>query len=233
MSSLERYLKAEFGDPAERKKEEQKQRVVKIVRGLPGSGKTYLANALVRDAQKKGLRAIRCSADTYFEVDGKYVFDVNKLQENHKKAQDAVDRLLALNDLEQKTDSGKTSEPPTFDPQAFDMDDPNWERVDPKTLKEREKKEEPYHLVVIDNTHVALWEMKPYVESALKHGYKVQFCEPETAWRRNPTQCAQKCTKGVPLHSIQRMSVKFVMGATVEAVLKSTPPTTFGPKDIA
>nr|XP_015197358.1 PREDICTED: NEDD4-binding protein 2-like 1 [Lepisosteus oculatus] len=39
--------------------------------------------------------------------------------------------------------------------------------------------------VIIDNTNIHLWEMKPYVEMALEFGYYVNFKEPETSWKNN------------------------------------------------
>lgn len=190
MSSLERFLKAEFGAVTNTPpKVDKGQRVVKIVRGIPGSGKTWLANNLVKIAQKNGLRAIRCSADTFFEIEGKYKFVPEKVQENHKRCQDQVEGFLALNSGGAET-----------------------------------KREDPYHLVIVDNTHILLWEMKPYVESAVRHGYKVEFCVPDTKWRNDPNQCFQKCTKGVPLDAIKAMNRKFIAAATVDSVLKSEIP---------
>lgn len=46
-----------------------------ILRGLPGSGKSYWAKE-VKDAKI-------VSADAYFMVDGKYQFDLSKLREAH------------------------------------------------------------------------------------------------------------------------------------------------------
>lgn len=65
--------------------------------------------------------------------------------------------------------------------------------------------------IIIDNTNIQAWEMKPYVsmvlefsksvyqqrsltsftltkisEQALEWGYSVDFCEPDTSWRFDP-----------------------------------------------
>ncbi|XP_060753725.1 NEDD4-binding protein 2-like 2 isoform X3 [Neoarius graeffei] len=42
--------------------------------------------------------------------------------------------------------------------------------------------------VVIDNTNVQAWEMKPYVTLALETGYRVEFVEPETSWKCDPVE---------------------------------------------
>ena len=53
-------------------------KTVYILRGVPGSGKTFLANVL-----KDALGAEIFSADDYFEKDGEYKFDREKLTEAH------------------------------------------------------------------------------------------------------------------------------------------------------
>ena len=49
-----------------------------IVRGIPGSGKSTLAQKI---AARNGIEYFE--ADMYFEVNGKYVFDVAKLRQAH------------------------------------------------------------------------------------------------------------------------------------------------------
>ena len=52
-----------------------------LLRGLPGSGKTTLAES---------LGGSHMEADKYFTYDGKYVFDVTKLKDAHDWCQNAV-----------------------------------------------------------------------------------------------------------------------------------------------
>ncbi|KAM9853702.1 uncharacterized protein n4bp2l2 isoform 2-T2 [Aulostomus maculatus] len=40
--------------------------------------------------------------------------------------------------------------------------------------------------IIIDNTNIQAWEMKPYVQMALERGYQVDFCEPNTSWKFDP-----------------------------------------------
>ncbi|MCJ8740362.1 hypothetical protein PDJAM_G00058070 [Pangasius djambal] len=42
--------------------------------------------------------------------------------------------------------------------------------------------------VIIDNTNVQAWEMKPYVRVALETGYRVEFVEPDSSWKRDPVE---------------------------------------------
>jgi len=49
-----------------------------VLRGLPGSGKSHIANTLA-----KNLGYIICSADYYWIENGEYKFDLNKLRNAH------------------------------------------------------------------------------------------------------------------------------------------------------
>lgn len=59
--------------------------------------------------------------------------------------------------------------------------------------------------VVIDNTNVKAVHMKPYVLSAMEHGYIVRIVEPETAWRFDVDELARRNTHEVSRSTIQRM----------------------------
>ena len=59
-----------------------------IVRGLPGSGKSKFAEALV------GHDFLVCEADKYFMVDGEYKFDGSKLKEAHESCRNLVETYM-------------------------------------------------------------------------------------------------------------------------------------------
>ena len=59
-----------------------------IVRGLPGSGKSTFAEALV------GSDFLVCEADKYFIVDGEYKFDATKLREAHEWCKNRVETYM-------------------------------------------------------------------------------------------------------------------------------------------
>ena len=59
-----------------------------IVRGLPGSGKSTFAEALV------GHDFLVCEADKYFMVDGEYKFDGSKLKEAHESCRNLVETYM-------------------------------------------------------------------------------------------------------------------------------------------
>lgn len=59
-----------------------------IVRGLPGSGKSTFAEALV------GADFLVCEADKYFMVDGEYKFDATKLKQAHEWCRNRVEIMM-------------------------------------------------------------------------------------------------------------------------------------------
>ncbi|XP_032823163.2 uncharacterized protein LOC116949687 [Petromyzon marinus] len=75
--------------------------------------------------------------------------------------------------------------------------------------------------VIIDNTNLNFWEMKPYVLAALEHTYKVIFKEPKTQWLLNANQLARRNTHGVTVEKIKRMLLRFERPASIDKVLNS------------
>jgi len=78
--------------------------------------------------------------------------------------------------------------------------------------------------IVIDNTNTQLWEMRPYVEAAVKHGYKVEFHEPNTPWKFNAEELAKRNSHGVPLDIIEQMLRNWEHNPTLESVLRAERP---------
>jgi tRNA uridine 5-carbamoylmethylation protein Kti12 len=64
-----------------------------IIRGLPGSGKTTLANQICSSIQSNNSL---WEADMYFEQDGEYKFNKMKIREAHEWCQKNVDHDLNL-----------------------------------------------------------------------------------------------------------------------------------------
>lgn len=63
--------------------------------------------------------------------------------------------------------------------------------------------------IVIDNTNLQKWEMRPYIHLALKHSYRIEFLEPDTSWKYSCKELARKTTHGVPKFKIEEMLYKF------------------------
>ena len=64
------------------------EKVLYIVRGIPGSGKSTFA---------KSLGGTHFEADMFFMKDGEYKFDMFKLKDAHKWCQDSVNTAMILN----------------------------------------------------------------------------------------------------------------------------------------
>lgn len=64
------------------------EKVLYIVRGIPGSGKSTFA---------KSLGATHFEADMFFMKYGEYKFDMTKIKDAHKWCQDSVNTAMILN----------------------------------------------------------------------------------------------------------------------------------------
>mmetsp|Transcript_50348 Transcript_50348/g.108485 ORF Transcript_50348/g.108485 Transcript_50348/m.108485 type:complete len:618 (+) Transcript_50348:395-2248(+) len=173
------------------------RRVVYLMRGAPGSGKSTMARKLLAahlDAQ--GVRwdpssavasscgslsrAFVLSTDDYFTVvdeagNSEYQFNVKKLREYHPKNQTRCEVMMEL---------GVT---PLF----------------------------------VDNTNISAWEMKDYVLAAEKHNYHIQVVEPddygdEKVWdagflhgRIGKDAAGRATGKEIPYNTLQRMINNF------------------------
>ncbi|XP_013373553.1 PREDICTED: NEDD4-binding protein 2 isoform X2 [Chinchilla lanigera] len=150
--------------------------VLVLLRGLPGSGKSFLARTL----QEDNPNGIILSTDDYFYINGQYQFDVKYLREahewNHNRAKEAF-----------------------------------------------EKKISP---IIIDNTNLQAWEMKPYVALSQKHKYKVLFREPDTWWKFKPKELARRNIHGISKEKITRMLEHYQRFVSVPIILSSSVPDT-------
>lgn len=88
----------------------------------------------------------------------------------------------------------------------------------------REAMQQQITPIVVDNTNLQFWEMKPYVEMAQKFNYEVVFKEPTTPWKFDVEELAKRNTHGVPKEVIKQMVQNYQPNPTVEEVLKSERP---------
>jgi len=77
------------------------QKQVLVLRGLPGSGKSFIADSFRgRAIRKNDDQTVVCSTDDFFMVDGLYRFDPTQLTEAHhtcfRKFTQAVDRDVEI-----------------------------------------------------------------------------------------------------------------------------------------
>ncbi|NXB35737.1 N4BP2 protein, partial [Eulacestoma nigropectus] len=148
--------------------------VLVLLRGVPGSGKSYLARNLLED----NPGGIILSTDDYFYKHGQYHYDPDCLGEAH--------------DWNKKRAK-----------EAFEM------RISP---------------IIIDNTNVQAWEMKPYVALAQQFKYKVMFQEPDTWWKFKPKELERRNIHGVSKEKIKRMLERYERCLTVRTILDSSVP---------
>ncbi|XP_065261149.1 NEDD4-binding protein 2 [Emys orbicularis] len=160
--------------PVMRKKTHLVGQVLVLLRGVPGSGKSFLARTLLEDNPS----GIILSTDDYFYKNGQYQYDANCLGEAHE-----------------------------------------WNR---KQAKEAfEKRISP---IIIDNTNIQAWEMKPYVALSQQYKYKVMFREPDTWWKFKPKELERRNIHGVSKEKIKRMLERYERCLTVNSILNSTVP---------
>ncbi|XP_075583789.1 NEDD4-binding protein 2-like 1 isoform X2 [Pelecanus crispus] len=79
--------------------------------------------------------------------------------------------------------------------------------------------------VIIDNTNIHAWEMKPYVMMARENRYEVVFQEPDTPWKFNVQELMRRNIHRVPLQKIQRMKEQYERNVTFHSVLHSEKPS--------
>ncbi|NXX58879.1 N42L1 protein, partial [Scopus umbretta] len=79
--------------------------------------------------------------------------------------------------------------------------------------------------VIIDNTNIHAWEMKPYVMMAREHRYEVIFQEPDTPWKFNVQELTRRNIHHVPRQKIQQMKEEYEHNVTFHSVLHSEKPS--------
>ncbi|XP_064190993.1 NEDD4-binding protein 2 [Anguilla rostrata] len=75
--------------------------------------------------------------------------------------------------------------------------------------------------IIIDNTNMQSWEMKPYVALAKQHNYKVMFREPDTWWKFKPRELERRTKHGVSKEKIKRMLERYERHVSVDSVMCS------------
>ncbi|XP_062864810.1 NEDD4-binding protein 2 [Trichomycterus rosablanca] len=90
----------------------------------------------------------------------------------------------------------------------------------------KEAFERGFNPVIIDNTNMQCWEMKPYVALALKHKYRVLFREPNTWWKSKPRELEKRTKHGVTKEKIRRMLDNQDRFVSVQNIMASQPIST-------
>ena len=152
-------------------KKAENDKILLICRGLPGSGKSFVA-------KQAGKGGVIFSTDDFWYKNGEYVYDEKFAGEAHK-----------------------------------------WNQK-----RTKEAMENGISPIVVDNTNVSLYEIRPYVEMAIKHGYKVEYLEPNTPWKFDVDELVKRNTHGLTQEGIQKMLERWDSDFTTEDVLNSKAP---------
>lgn len=78
--------------------------------------------------------------------------------------------------------------------------------------------------IVVDNTNVQAWEMKPYAQMAVNAGYQVKVVEPDTSWAFDAAELAKRNQHGVPLNAIEDKIKAWEPNTTLDDILNSKRP---------
>uniref|UniRef100_A0A8C5SJH4 NEDD4-binding protein 2-like 1 n=1 Tax=Laticauda laticaudata TaxID=8630 RepID=A0A8C5SJH4_LATLA len=81
--------------------------------------------------------------------------------------------------------------------------------------------------IIIDNTNIHAWEMKPYAIMALENRYEVIFREPDTHWKFHVRELARRNHHGVPFAKIRWMKDEYEHNVTFHTVLHSEEPARY------
>ncbi|XP_074842436.1 NEDD4-binding protein 2-like 2 isoform X2 [Carettochelys insculpta] len=150
------------------------QKLLLILRGLPGSGKTTLSRIL----HGQNPDGVVFSTDDYFRQQDGYTYNVAQLGDAH-----------------------------------------NWNQKRAKQAMDQGRSP-----VIIDNTNTQAWEMKPYVETALGKGYRVEFHEPDTWWKFDPEELEKRNKHGVSREKIAQMLERYEYQMSISLVMNSVEP---------
>lgn len=149
-------------------------KILILIRGLPGSGKSSLARRLVElGVDSRNYGDFIYSADDYFIRNGVYRYDPSRIAEAHHAAQQKAYASVKIG-------------------------------LSP---------------IIIDNTNVQMWEMKPYAMMAVEYGYLVEILEPPTPWAFDDKELARRNTHGVPRNKIKDMLLRYDRNVTVQKLL--------------
>ena len=158
-----------------------------ILRGVPGSGKSTVAQKLLEecwdiqvqipgttgDEYMTSARGVICSADDYFKTtDGVYNFNAKLLKNAHEYCRSKVETCM-------------------------------------QNIAGLVGGQMAYDVIVVDNTNTRHWEYQPYVELAEKYGYEVEIKVVGEFDKESVLKYAQRNTHGVPVDKVIAMAERF------------------------
>ena len=85
----------------------------------------------------------------------------------------------------------------------------------------KEALDDKIHTVVVDNTGIKAWEMRPYAEFGFNNDYMIILAEPETPHKWDVSKLAQINSHNVPERIIQRMKDNYQHNLSLDDILKA------------
>ncbi|UJR23379.1 hypothetical protein I4U23_026388 [Adineta vaga] len=76
--------------------------------------------------------------------------------------------------------------------------------------------------IIIDNTNITTWEMKPYVLMGKEAGYEILLVEPQTPWRYKAHELVKRNVHSLSLQRINDMLNRFEHNVTIENIIDQT-----------
>jgi predicted kinase len=159
-----------------------KRQQVVILRGIPGSGKSFIGKQIQHLLwEKYHILAPICSADLFFETTRGYEFDPKGLSSAHQRC-----RKQFLHALEAAKASSSSAETET-----------------------KTKTETGLSVILVDNTNTQKWEYDEYESEALANGFEVQIVQVKCPDLLTATRVAKRNSHGVPLDRVLAMFARW------------------------
>ncbi|XP_064817435.1 uncharacterized protein LOC135534328 [Oncorhynchus masou masou] len=207
-------------------------RVLVLLRGAPGSGKSTLARAML----EQNPHGVVLSTDDYFCRHGDYRYDPSALGEahewNHARAQEVMEASFSPVIID-NTNIYYPLTPRPLHPDPYTLTPLHPNHVNGLCFplnntvfmsSAQEVMEASFSPVIIDNTNMQGWEMKPYVTMALRHNYKVLFREPSTWWKNKPRELERRTRHSVKAEKIRWMMENYDRHVTIHSIMGSSHP---------
>lgn len=83
-------------------------------------------------------------------------------------------------------------------------------------IKDAMQSREP--IIVVDNTNVEAWQIRPYVCLADQYGYRIEIKMPETLWMWDVDVLVERNTHKVPKETLQKMKDRFQHKLAVDQI---------------
>ncbi|KAJ4826874.1 hypothetical protein Tsubulata_032453 [Turnera subulata] len=159
------------------------EHIVIILRGLPGSGKSYLAR-LLRDLEVEN----GCDAPRIHSMDDYFMTEVEKVEENDKSSSSARGKKRSVKKVMEYC----------YEPEMEEAYRESMLKAFKKTLEDGN-----FKIVIVDDRNLRVADFAQFWALAKRLGYEVYISE---ATYKDPVGCAARNVHGFTLDEIQKMA---------------------------